>query len=107
MIFLFFLMAIDFFTGMAASIIEYSGLSSKKGLRGVLKKFVCLAVLAAVHRFEVHYGIGGPFLMFAYAFITNELVSILENARRSGINVPAGIDKILIRILEEKKDRLK
>ena len=106
-IFLFFLMAIDFFTGMAASIIEYSGLSSKKGLRGVLKKFVCLAVLAAVHRFEVHYGIGGPFLMFAYAFITNELVSILENARRSGINVPAGIDKILIRKLEEKKDRLK
>lgn len=101
-------MVIDFVTGLSASASEGkdnpdAGLSSKRGLQGILKKVGYLAVIAVAMMVDwlIYHtiadlgvtvpGIAGANTFFgllvAVWFIINECISILENvARMSGEN---------------------
>ena len=118
-----FLMVVDYLTGMAASKAEAIdhpdnpeyGWNSKKGLKGILKKFgyICIIAVAMVLDYII-MTIGGKlgFEIHASAFfglaisiwyILNELLSITENAGRMGADVPEWLIKY-IAVLKNKID---
>jgi toxin secretion/phage lysis holin len=102
-------MIIDYFTGLAKA--NYAAeISSKKGIKGIVKK-VCYLVLVSV-------GIGVDFLitytsgylginigfkaffsiLISVWLIINELISILENIAKLGVPVPDFLTKIISKL---------
>lgn len=107
------LMAIDFLTGlMVAGIFKNShktqsgALSSKTGFKGIAKKCIALCFVLIAHRLDLLLGISFARTAVILAYITNELISIIENAGLMGVPVPAVIKKA-IDILNEKQDTKK
>ena len=81
-------MAIDYVTGIIAAVYDGSGLDSKVGFWGLMKKGLILLVVLLSHRIDLVLGVdmamGG-----AIAFYTvNELLSIIENYGRLGLPLP-------------------
>jgi toxin secretion/phage lysis holin len=103
-------MAVDYITGMVvAGVFKKSRktktgtLQSRAGLKGLCKKGVTLLiVLVAVQLDKI---IGSAFVENAVVigFITNETVSIIENAGLMGIPMPDAIRKS-VDILNKKTD---
>jgi toxin secretion/phage lysis holin len=94
---------IDYVTGMLAG--AYTGqLSSKVGYRGIAKKVMLFSIVAVAHLIDsaIHFNI----VMTAtiYFYLSNELLSILENAGRTGLPVPDQI-KNAVSILKGKGDK--
>lgn len=104
-------MALDYLTGMAAAW-SAKALSSRTGVKGILKKVGSLALVGvgmtvdylltsalgqAGVQLDVSYCFG---LMITLWLIVNELVSILENLGRIGIPLPG----FLTRMIERLKD---
>lgn len=105
--FLLLLMILDCITGVLAAYINpNSGLSSSKGARGLLKKGIMLCVIAAFHGCGLIFHVPNLEIVVIYAYIANELISLLENARNAGVDIPAGLDKLLLKSIEEKKKKL-
>ena len=105
--FLLFAMLFDYITGILAAIINpETGLSSRRGLIGIAKKVMILCIVGIAYRLGVLLNTPQIEIIVIYAYIANEVVSLLENARNSGVDIPAGLDKLLIKILEEKKRKL-
>lgn len=111
-------MVIDYATGMSAAYIS-SELSSKTGIKGVLKKLgyialVCVGIIVdyIISSSLSHIGISMPAdlifgLIITIWLIINELISILENLGRLGVPVPDFIMKLINRLkitVESKAD---
>lgn len=106
MIVLILVMVLDYCTGMAKAWIR-GELSSRKGVRGILKKlsYLIIVVVAGVMDWLIADGLQGvgveyklPFLLGAIVtiwLIINELISILENVAAAGGPVPAWLTKLL------------
>lgn len=106
-------MLIDYITGMIASAMD-EGLSSKKGIKGILKKtgYICVVAVAMITDWLIVYitqnlGIDLPMKTFVGALvcvwlILNELVSIIENLGRAGTPLP----KFLIDIVSILKKKI-
>lgn len=98
---------IDYFTAILAAVYNGEKVSSARGIKGIIKKvsmWLLVAVGVIVDNLIAYATetIGFTFpLMFLVAcivavwIICNELISILENIKKSGVNVPAFMDKIL------------
>jgi toxin secretion/phage lysis holin len=95
---------IDYLTGLLAS--GYEGkLSSKVGFKGIAKKVMIFALVAVAHMIDKAFGdnhITRDAVIFFY--LGNELLSILENAGRTGLPVPDQI-KNAVQILKGKGDK--
>lgn len=96
-------MAIDYITGIAAAIYDRSGLDSRVGFWGLLKKGLIMLVVLLSHRIDLLLGVdiamGG-----AIAFYTvNELLSIIENYGRMGLPLPSQLRGI-VRLLRNRND---
>ncbi|CEG26021.1 phage holin family protein [Bacillus sp. B-jedd] len=79
---------IDYLTGLIASGTE-GKLSSKIGFRGIAKKVMIFCLIAVAHLVDRALGDGNMVrdaLIFFY--LGNELLSIIENAGRTGLPVP-------------------
>jgi toxin secretion/phage lysis holin len=95
-------MGIDYLTGLiVAGVFRKSGksggggLESGAGFKGLIKKGMCLLfILIAVQLDTV---IGSDFVRDAaiIAFISNELISIVENAGMMGVPIPAVISRAI------------
>ena len=106
-------MSLDYVTGLLCGWTEVSdktphgGLDSGAAFKGLMKKALILIVvlLAALLDQAVSMGAGAPFDAVTGAtclwFIAGEGISILENAVRMGVRVPA----VLTRALELMKTR--
>ncbi len=91
------LMVCDFFTGLGAGIVQ-KRLSSAIGFRGIIKKLLILLLLLVIHIVEqstalpIEMKIFGMELKLAtigsWAFIVNELISIVENCANAGVPIP-------------------
>lgn len=103
--FLLSMMALDLVTGIMASINDKTGISSERGFKGGIRKILVLCTVMMGNWFMIYTGSAAIYLAIIYFWISNEAVSILENARRAGVDVPLGLDKILIKILEERKNK--
>ena len=90
---------IDYLTGIASAIYNKE-LSSKIGLKGILKKFCYLLVVALSVVIDKLLGQGGLIrTLVIYFFVANDGLSIVENMAEMNIKLP----KKLIDALEQIK----
>lgn len=118
------MMVVDYITGMMASKVEAVdhpedpsyGWSSKKGVKGIIKKvgYLCVIAVAMVVDYVIvnvadTLGYVMPVtaifgLMVAIWYLLNEMLSIIENAGRMGAPVPEWLEKY-IAVLKNKVDQ--
>lgn len=85
---LFWMAVIDYGTGMAAGYAEGT-LSSRVGFKGIAKKVMIFVMVALAHLVDSALGTKNMFRDATIVFyMTNELLSIFENAGRVGVPVP-------------------
>ena len=100
-------MLIDYVTGIMLAILnkssktETGGLSSKAGLRGILKKTGMLIVVIVANRLDILAGTDVIRNGCIVILIANEGLSIIENLGVLGVPVP----KILINFIEALKQQ--
>ncbi|TCZ70982.1 holin [Paenibacillus albiflavus] len=97
-------MVIDYGTGIAASIKEKKGLSSEVGFWGLIKKILMIIIVFLSHRADVALNLDIVMYGVIYAFLANELISIVENYGRLGLPLPNTF-KNLITILKDKEGK--
>lgn len=92
---------IDYISGVAAAAQE-GKLSSRIGGWGIAKKVMIFAIVAVAHLVDTVLGDAHLFRDAAiFFYISNELLSLLENAGRLGAPIPPGLQKA-IAILQGK-----
>lgn len=95
-------MAVDYVSGVAASLKEGKGLSSSLGFWGLTRKGLALLIILLAHRIDILLDSPNMTMGAAvYFYIANELISITENYGRLGLPLPNRIRK-LIEVLKEK-----
>lgn len=99
-------MLLDYITGMVKAW-EAGELSSKVGIKGILKKlgYLVIVSVACVVDWCVRYGVESVGMEWKFEFlfasivllwlVINELISILENVSAIGAPVPAFLTKII------------
>lgn len=82
-------MALDYITGLIAAFINKE-ISSEIGLKGILKKFFILIIIAISHIIDAYILMTYPVLQSCIIiyFAANESISIVENAAKLGIPIP-------------------
>lgn len=92
--------AIDYITGVFCAIID-KNLSSEIGARGIFKKVIIFVLVGVAHILDTQIlgssGDNGGALRTAVIFfyLSNEGVSILENAGHIGLPIPEKLKEIL------------
>jgi toxin secretion/phage lysis holin len=85
---LFWSSVIDYGSGIVAAFLEKT-LSSKIGFKGIAKKVMIFVMVALAHQVDTALGTKNMFRDATVVFyIANELLSIFENAKRMGVDVP-------------------
>ena len=94
---------VDYATGLMAAGLE-KNLSSSVGFRGIFKKVVIFCLVAVGHMIDAHVIGNGSVLRTAVIFfyLSNEGISILENAGRIGLPIPEKLKSVLEQLKEEK-----
>ena len=94
--------ALDYLSGLIKAF-ETKTLSSKIGLRGILKKVgVLLVVMLSVLIDRVAGETGAIRTLVIYYFVANEGLSIVENLAQAGVPIPQTIKKALKALKKEK-----
>ncbi|MEI7027882.1 phage holin family protein [Paenibacillus sp. y28] len=96
-------MAIDYISGLAASLKENKGLSSEVGFWGLWKKGLMLMVIMLGHRADLLLDINIVMYGAIYFYLSNELISVMENYGRMGLPLPKQIKRI-IEVLKEREE---
>lgn len=101
-------MLIDLLTGVAVAVVfhkspknENGKLESKQFLKGVVKKICVLMLVGVAHILDMVLTINFIRTAVVFAFITNEVISIIENCGLMGIPIPSAISKGLELIAEK------
>lgn len=86
----------DYVTGLIASAIE-GRLSSQVGFRGIVRKLLIFVLVAVSHLLEIAIGWNNHFIrdVIIFFYITNEFISIVENAGRAGVPIPSFLRKAI------------
>ena len=92
----------DYITGVIVAVVNKE-LSSEIGAKGIAKKFLMLLIVAVANIVDVNViGEGSALKTVAILFyITNECISIIENAALLGVPVP----EKLVDVLKQLKDK--
>jgi len=85
----------DYVTGLIASAIDGSGLSSKVGYKGIAKKVMIFFLVLLAHKLDVAIGVRVMMSTVIYFYVTNELISLIENMGRMGMPVPQQLVNII------------
>ena len=93
----------DYITGVLKAIAE-KNLSSAIGFKGICKKVCIFTLVGVANVLDVHIIGSGCILRSAVIFfyISNEGISIIENAARMGLPVPQQLQNTLLRIYSDK-----
>ncbi len=96
---------IDYITGCLVAIVQKK-LSSEVGFKGISKKIIILALVGVAHILDSQVIRGGSALRTAtiFFYITNEGISILENAGRLGLPLPKKLIDVLEQLNKEESD---
>ena len=99
------LMTLDYISGVMCAIVDKK-LSSAVGFKGICKKVMVLALVGVAYTLDTHVVGGGAALRTATIFysISNEGLSVLENATSLGLPVPDKLRDALAQ-LHGKKDK--
>ena len=95
---------IDYLTGVMVAIVQKK-LSSEVGFRGICKKVLIFSLVAIGHIIDTQLLKDGSVIRTAVIFfyLSNEGISILENATIIGLPVPAKLKSVLEQ-LKDKED---
>lgn len=103
-------MGIDYITGLIVGGVfhksektENGALESRAGWKGLCRKGVTLLIVLLAHRLDLVMGSNFIRDAVVIAFITNETISIIENAGLMGIPVPSVVVRA-IEVLKEKSE---
>lgn len=108
---LLFVMIVDYLSGLAVACSGKSkkskrgGLSSKVGFKGLLKKCFILVILTVAYRIDLV--VNANHLLYdavVLFYISNESISILENAALLDVPIPAKLREVIDDLREEKED---
>lgn len=93
---------IDYVTGVMVGILNKE-LSSRIGFRGIFKKVMIFCLVAVSHIIDTHVIGNGSVLRTAVIFfyLSNEGISILENAALIGLPIPKKLKEVLEQIKED------
>jgi toxin secretion/phage lysis holin len=93
---------VDYVTGVMAGILSKE-LSSRIGFRGIFKKIVIFCLVAVSHIIDSQVIGNGSVLRTAVIFfyLSNEGISILENAAHIGLPIPKKLKMVLEQIKED------
>lgn len=97
---------VDYITGVAAAIVEKK-LSSEIGFKGIIKKVLIFTIVGLANIIDVNViqngsAIRGIVLCF---YLSNEGLSILENASRCGLPIPDKLKAILKQLHDKDSDK--
>lgn len=97
---------LDWITGIGASAID-GKLSSKTGFKGAIKKAFIFAIVALTYLADIAIDGSQDWLSTAvlFFFISNEFISILENASRAGVPIPPVLEKFIHAIIDTSKKK--
>lgn len=102
---LFVVIVLDYITGLLKAGIKKE-LSSEVGFKGILKKMLILLVVALAHLIDNCVGSGETWRNIAIVFyISNEGISILENAVACGLPVPKKLKEILEQLENDTEEK--
>lgn len=96
---------LDYITGVTCAIVN-KNLSSEVGFKGICRKVVIFILVGIANLIDVHIIGSGSVLRTAIIFfyISNEGVSLLENASTLGLPVPSKLKEILKQIHNKSEE---
>ncbi|AHM57228.1 toxin secretion/phage lysis holin [Peptoclostridium acidaminophilum DSM 3953] len=96
---------IDYLTGVMVAILEKK-LSSRIGARGIFKKVMILSLVAVANIIDEQLIKSGSVVRTAVLFfyISNEGLSIIENAVKIGLPIPEKLKKVFVELREDASD---
>ena len=99
MIALIIFMALDYITGLMCAIADKK-LSSAVGFMGICKKVLILMLVGVAHIVDLHVVGTGDALRSAVVcfYLSNESVSMLENAAHLGLPIPEKLKSVLAQL---------
>ena len=105
-------MAVEYLSGSAVALVFHKSCktatgaySSAYGFKGLCKKAMLLAIVAVGHQMDGVLGIDSVRTALCVGFLTNEVLSILENAGLMGIPIPNAL-KNALDVLQKKKEEI-
>ena len=92
-------MALDYITGLMCAVIDKK-LSSAVGFKGICKKVLILMLVGVAHIVDLHVVGTGDALRSAVVcfYLSNESVSMLENAAHLGLPIPDKMKDVLAQL---------
>ncbi len=95
---------IDYVTGLMVAVLERK-LSSEIGFRGIFKKVLIFVMVGIGNIVDVHLIKNGSAIRTAVIFfyVSNEGISIIENAAKIGLPIPQKLKDILEQLNKEEK----
>ncbi len=95
---------IDYVTGLMVAVLERK-LSSEVGFRGIFKKVLIFVMVGIGNIIDVHLIKNGSAIRTAVIFfyVSNEGISIIENAAKIGLPIPQKLKDILEQLNKEEK----
>ena len=92
-------MVIDYVTGIMCAIADRK-LSSAVGFRGIFKKVLIILLVGVAHIIDLHVVGSGNALRSAVVcfYLSNEGVSLLENAAHIGLPIPDRLKEVLAQL---------
>ena len=95
---------IDYITGvMAAYIKPRAKLSSKKGLKGIVKKLALITFVVFAHHLDLAIGQNIFCTLVTYSIMGNEGLSVVENLAYCGVPIPVSVKNKLEQFAKEKE----
>ena len=95
---------IDYITGVMCAVVD-KNLSSEVGFRGIFKKVLIFLLVGIGHLLDAQViGTGSVVRTAVIFYISNEGVSLLENAGHLGLPIPSKI-KVVLEQLHERAER--
>lgn len=106
------LMIADYLSGVVAAFLKKSrksvtgGLSSAAGAKGLLKKGLMLLVVLLAYALDDFIGQGNAMFQSAvtWFYISNEILSLLENLALAGVPIPRKLRAALERLAQEEDE---
>lgn len=100
-------MVLDYITGLMCAVIDKK-LSSAVGFRGICKKVLILMLVGLANVIDMHVvGTGSALRGAVIAFyLSNEGLSLLENAAHIGLPVPEKMKEVLAQLHGRGDDRM-
>ena len=101
---LIFAMVIDYISGVLAAYVNPDmALDSHRGFQGICKKLMILLLVSLAHFMDNAMGQQLICVAVTWFFLGNERLSILENAGKAGVPIPAKLKNTLKQLSEERE----